>query len=292
MGPYWEGLFMKKSFIILLSLFLVSFFCASAFSASSKDYYDYGKKLMDKGDYKNALKYFSAAAKGEPKNPEYYNAIGDCFEATGNTAAAKKYHDYADKLSGGKTTDGQKGNEVKMEVIIFSGGMSSSGGDAFVPVFAASYERYLGPNLSISGSIGYVYGGSQSAGVSGDEITLSGGGFMVQGKLNWHLDEIKKGLFAGPNLAFMPISYQYKETTTDYYYGTATTTTYNLGDTLIMGGVQVGYTYKLNDQFNLTGFCCLDLASESLSGDAGFGNMKASSIGFLQFYGISGGMMF
>ena len=115
---------------------------------------------------------------------------------------------------------------------------------------------------------------------------------MVQGKLNWHLDEIKKGLFAGPNLAFMPISYQYKETTTDYYYGTATTTTYNLGDTLIMGGVQVGYTYKLNDQFNLTGFCCLDLASESLSGDAGFGNMKASSIGFLQFYGISGGMMF
>jgi hypothetical protein len=44
--------------------------------------------------------------------------------------------------------------------------------------------------------------------------------------------------------------------------------------------------------FNLTGFCCLDLASESVSGDAGFGNMKSSAVGFLQFYGISGGMVF
>jgi hypothetical protein len=283
---------MKKLSVIILSFIFIALFCSSAFSATALEYYNYGQKLLGNGNGKDAIKYFNAAAKLEPRNPSYYNAIGDCYDSMGNTAMAEKYHAYADKLSSSSASGGiSKGNEAKIEVILFSGGTSTSGGSAYVPVFALSYEKYITPMMSVTGSLGYVFGGSQSMDDGmGDAISMTGSGFMVQGKLNWHLDKMVKGLFAGPNLAFMPISYEIKDTTTDYF-GNKSTTTSKFSESMIMGGAQVGYTYVLESGFKLTGFVCLDLASETISGDW-LGGMKASAIGTLQFIGVSAGYSF
>ncbi len=281
---------MKKLFIASLSMVFLVVFCASAFSATAKDYYDYGKKQLDSGDAKGAIKYFTAAAKLEPRNADYYRAIGDCYKETGNKAMSDKYYAYADKL--GKGSASFKSNEAKVEITMFSGGTSSTGTSSFIPVFALGYTKYLNPTFDIGGSVGYAYGGNQTSGMSGDSVSLSGGGVMVQAKCNWHLDNLMKGVFVGPNIGYLPMNYQYKVDMSGFY-GSPSTSTSNINITIIMGGMQLGYIYTLDSGFKLTGFLCFDIASESVKSDEGlFGGMAASEVGLIQFYGISAGYGF
>ena len=284
---------MKKFLIVVIAMVFLVLSGSNAFCATGKDYYDYGKKFLDKGDAKRAFKYFNAALKIEPRNPDYLRAVGDCYKAVGDQARANKYYAQADQLGGG-SGGSFKTNEIKAEIVLFSGGTSSTGTSTFMPVFGVSYSRYLSPTFDLTGTIGYAYGGNQTAGASGNSISLSGGGILVQAKANWHFDNLMKGVFAGPNVAYMPITYTYTSESTDFFTGDIVTTTSKINMSMIMGGIQLGYTYALDNGFKFTGFVCLDIASQTMTADGGgmFGSMNMSAVGLLQFYGISAGFGF
>lgn len=85
----------RKTILFFLVFFLT--LTGVCFSASSKDYYDRGMILYKGKKYEKALKFFVYAAKLE-KRPEHYRMAGECYAKLGNTAAAKKYLEYAEKI--------------------------------------------------------------------------------------------------------------------------------------------------------------------------------------------------
>lgn len=89
-----------KNLALGVVIITVLFFCSSSlFAATALEYSNHGDTLLDKGDYAGAMKYYSHAAKTDPKLWQAYKGISSCFYQQGDNQKALKYINHAAKLN-------------------------------------------------------------------------------------------------------------------------------------------------------------------------------------------------
>jgi len=119
---------MKKCWMLVLCICLALCSSLPLIAATATDYTNYGDKLLAKGDYAEALKYYSYAAKTDPKSWQAYKGIGACYHHQGDDQKALKYVKHAVKLNPSGAGISELQGEIESALGMGGTGASSDGG--------------------------------------------------------------------------------------------------------------------------------------------------------------------
>lgn len=112
----------------------------------------YGKQMMGQKRYDEAIQYFGAAIKADPRSAEAYKGLGYAYVYKGDKAKAVQYLKYASQLN---PSDSQLAAYVSQ----LGGGAAAAGGGAAQMV---QYGNYYLQQKQYDNALGWFYKGTQA----------------------------------------------------------------------------------------------------------------------------------